>query len=287
MIKWPTRALKAVRKLFEPLQDIDIYVEDKNDEVFYTHLFKRISCENLRITRVFAKDGRKSVIDAAIAHNQGQRRALFLIDGDLEFVKGLPPPTEVFGLYRLDAYCIENFLICEKGAATILMEEATLSEEDSIKTLDYSSWFNSIQAPLVNLFKNFALLNSVDPKFQTISEGVGNLCSIKGKNTTELDINKVNSKILTLLQKAEITHSKIQIADILSKIEIRVSKLEEPIFIVSGKDFLLPLLHFHLSNKGCKIRRSQLRFKLALKFDSVRLNRLRQYAITVAHGNSS
>ena len=35
MIRWPARALDAIQKLFEPLQDVDIFVEDAEDEVFY------------------------------------------------------------------------------------------------------------------------------------------------------------------------------------------------------------------------------------------------------------
>lgn len=109
MLKWPTRALDAIQKLFEPLQDVDVFVEDADDEVFYSHLLRRITVAEARVVRVFAKNGREAVIDAARHHRPSGRAVLYLIDGDLEWVLGKAAPS-VARLFRLPAYCIENLL---------------------------------------------------------------------------------------------------------------------------------------------------------------------------------
>ena len=110
MLKWPERAKAAIRKLFEPLQDLDVYVEDANDEGFYRCLLNHATDGKVRVARVFALGGRNAVLSAAAAHDQRTRRAVFIVDGDLPWVKGESIP-EVDGLHRHEAYCIENLLI--------------------------------------------------------------------------------------------------------------------------------------------------------------------------------
>jgi hypothetical protein len=94
MIKWPAKAGVAIRKLFEPLQEIDVYVEDQNDEVFYKSLINAACGEIVQVSRVFGLGGRKAVLDAAAAYNPSDRKALFIVDGDLEWVRGVFAPNK-------------------------------------------------------------------------------------------------------------------------------------------------------------------------------------------------
>lgn len=268
MIKWPVRALGAVRKLFEPLQDVDIYVEDAGDEVFYTHLFKRIAGEEVRVAKVFSLNGRSSVIEAAEAHDQTSRRALYLIDGDLDLAKALPPASTAFGVHQLNAYCIENYLICEMGAATILMHNATMSEEEAVKKLNFSDWIESIKTPLIELFIAYATSHTADASFRTVSKGVGILCTQQTRKNLTLDVVKVEAEKKYALKIAEDAVGVDQALEISSLISYNVRKLEMPLTIVSGKDFLLPLLHFRLNGCGCGINQQQLRMRLAVHCDT-------------------
>lgn len=268
MIKWPVRALGAVRKLFEPLQDVDIYVEDAGDEVFYTHLFKRIAGEEVRVAKVFSLHGRRSVIDAAEAHDQSSRRALYLIDGDLDLAKALPPASTAFGLHQLNAYCIENYLICEMGATTILMHNATLSEDDAVKQLNFPAWLESIETPLVELFIAYAASHTADASFRTVSQGVGVLCTQQTRKIVALDVGKVEAAKKSALKIAEDAVGVDRALEIVSLISHNVHKLERSLAIVSGKDFLLPLLNFRLNSCGCGINQQQLRTRLAAHCDT-------------------
>ncbi len=62
MLKWPDRAIGALRRLFEPLQDVDVYVEDMYDEVFYRHLLNRVVAGRVRIARIFSLGGRDAIL---------------------------------------------------------------------------------------------------------------------------------------------------------------------------------------------------------------------------------
>jgi hypothetical protein len=273
MLKWPDRAKVAIRKLFEPLQSIDVYIEDSNDEAFYRTLLHTVSKGKVTIARVFALGGRQPVIDAAMAHDHLKRRALFLIDGDLEWVRGLPAP-HVLGIHRHDAYCIENLLFCEKALVQILSQDAVLTEEEACQTLELKSWINSIQGPLLELFSAFATSHEFAPEIKTVSLGVGNLCTKPKKGATALDIAKVVQATTKALAGAETKADKKSVQKIYSQTLARLKSLKFPLHAVSGKDFLIPLVDFLLQSHGCRIKRKSLRMRMASSGDIDRFNEL-------------
>jgi Protein of unknown function (DUF4435) len=118
-LKWPGKAISAIQKLFEELQDIDVYIEDRGLESLYLELLKRIRPNGVRFARVLSVGSRLEVIGRARQHDFSIRRALFIVDGDFEWVRGEDPPS-IDGVYRLDAYCIENLLITKPAAVRIL-----------------------------------------------------------------------------------------------------------------------------------------------------------------------
>lgn len=274
MIKWPERAKVAIKKLFEPLQDIDVYVEDTNNEVFYTTLLKRVSQGNIRIAKVFALGGRKAVEDFASTYDHSQRRALFLIDGDLEWVRGIPPKN-IVGLHQHDAYCIENLLLCEKAISQILAPEIIMTEEDAALKLNFSTWIESIQNPLLELFSAFATAHQFSPEEQTVAQRVGNMCTQKNK-INELDIEKVNLAKNKALAAAAAKIDQQKVEEVYQQNLARLRSLTFPLNAVSGKDFLLPLLNFLLQSLGCPTKTKVLKIKLANAGDINRFSSLFQ-----------
>lgn len=273
MLKWPDRAKVAIRKLFEPLQAIDIYIEDSNDEAFYKTLLNTVSKGKVTIARVFPLGGRQPVIDAALAHDHSKRRALFLIDGDFEWVRGLPAPL-VFGIHRHDAYCIENLLFCEKALAQILSQDAILTEDEACQTLDLKSWIRSIQDPLLELFSAFATSHEFAPEIKTVSLGVGNLCTQPKKGAAVLDVAKVSHATTKAMEDAEAKADKKKVQNIYNQTLVRLKSLKYPLHAVSGKDFLIPLVDFLLQSHGCRIKRKSLRMRMACSGDIDRFNEL-------------
>ncbi len=272
MLKWPDRAKSALRKLFEPLQEIDVYVEDTNDEAFYRCLLNSAANGTVKVSRVFSLGGRSAVVDAAIAHDQKTRRALFIIDGDLPWVQGKPVPS-IVGLHCHDAYCIENLILCEKALVLILSQEAVITEEEAAYRLAFDNWVDAIEAPLVDLFSAFATVNAVDPTVPTVSQKVGVMCTRHSSTgITTLDISKVNRARDKALKAAVAIADEATVTATHRQTLSRLKGLPQPLRAVSGKDFVLPLVDFHLQSLGCRIKRSSLRVRLASAGD------LRRYA---------
>ncbi len=266
MIKWSGRSKPGLRRLFEQLQDIDVYVEDEGDEVFYSRLFKRITINRLRIERVYALNGRKSVLEKCRTHDFTRRKALFIIDGDLEFAKGAPPPLESPYLHRLDAYCMENKILCKNAIAKIYLEESDVDSEKTDVILDVENWLGGVREVLPSLFAAFATLHAFAPHVRTVRDGVGDLLEQVGKKSV-LSRERVEQKIQNVLESAELHTTKEQLESRLSDTTQHIASLNDPLDCVSGKDYLLPLLQFHLSSKNCSVGRPSLRRRLSLNCD--------------------
>jgi hypothetical protein len=224
--------------------------------------------------RVFPKGGRQAVLEAAQQHDFQQRRALFLVDGDFEWVRDENPPA-ARGVYRVEAYCIENLLIHEVPAVQITIEEAGLTETTAKRTLAFHTWIQQVSSALVPLFISFAALNLVNPDEATTGLGIGSILTARKKGKwPELDAAKIAAVTAEADRKLEALVGISRSETIRATLRKRVNQLAEPVRIVSGKDFLMPLLEFHL--RACKAicRREALRIRMARHSDPTRFAEL-------------
>ena len=276
MIKWPTRAKAAIRSLFLPLQDVEVYVEDENDEVFYRTLLKRVAEPEIKVARVISLGNRTAVIKAANAYDYSTRPAVFIIDGDLEWVRGLPAPAGGKGLHRHNAYCVENLLMCGAAITSLLAQDAVLTDEAAIKAVKFSEWVKDIEGPLIDLFAAYAVAQTFAPHLKTVSTGVGVMCtnSRKGK-ASSLDPVKVTSNTANILIEIDKVEGKTKARSEFASIKARIQSLGFPLDAVSGKDFLMPLLNMHLQSLGSNINRRSLRVRLASMCQDSKLSDLR------------
>ena len=284
MLRWPRRATLAIRKLFEPLQDVDVYVEDTNDETFYRSLLNYASGGQVKVARVFGLGGREAVLRAAASYDHGKRRALFIVDGDLSWVKGEVEPQSI-GLHRHSAYCVENLLLCEYALSIIISQETLIPQDEARKRLAYQEWRNSVKRPLVELFAAFGTAHTYNPTIPTVSWGVGVMC-VKRKSParTELDHAKVlrarDSALLAAEAYVDQQTAKTHYATLVT----RICELPDPLLAVSGKHFLLPLMDFHLQSLGCRVKRKTLRVRLATLGDAGRFAQLANALSVAARG---
>jgi hypothetical protein len=263
MIKWPTRAKAAIRSLFRPLQDIEVYVEDENDEVFYRTLLKKVADPELKIARVISLGNRDAVVAAAKVHDHAAMPALFIIDGDLDWVVGHPKPFEK-GLHRHNAYCVENLLVCSHAIINLVSQDAVLSEEDAAKALKFSDWVTRVEQPLTELFAAYATARELHPQLKTVSTGVGVMCTQRKKGVPQmLDNAKVRNHVANTLIEVEKVAGKAKTLSAFTAACQRIRSLPFPLDAVSGKDFLLPLINFNLQSVGSNTTRRSLRFRLA------------------------
>jgi hypothetical protein len=266
MLKWSQRSQPGVRRLFEQLQDLDIYVEDEGDEAFYSKLFRRIVTDKLRVERVYALNGRSSVIEKCKTYDFSRRKALFIIDGDLDFTKGVPPPLDSPYLHRLDSYCIENKILCKEAIKKIITEETDFDPDTIDSILDIEAWHTELRRNLPDLFAALATLHCFAPHLPTVHAGLGNILE-QIDRASVLSLRKVEQVRAAALKAAKEHATADEVDRRFLEISHHIESLNDTLDCVSGKDFLLPLLRLHLSSKTCSVGQKSLRRRLSMNCD--------------------
>jgi hypothetical protein len=145
----------------------------------------------------------------------------------------------------------------------------------------------SIERPLLELFAAFATVHHFDSTVQTVAQGVGGMCvKCSSSKRSELNRAKVNAARDSALAAAERASSTDAAAKKYDEMLKRLETLPNPLHGVSGKDFLLPLIDFHLQSIGCRVKRKSLRIRLAGAGDVGRYDNLATALSAAARGFS-
>jgi|LakMenEpi03Aug12_release.lakeMendotaPanAssembly.Ray.scaffolds.fasta_scaffold86967_5 hypothetical protein len=242
--KLPERAKTSQAVLLRPLQDIDIYVEDVRSKEFYNVLFGRVLNGVVRFFSVIPLGGRESVEKRSETDN-GLRLSIYFVDGDLDWVAGAHASC-VRRLYVHQCYCIENYLLCAQAMKVVIHENSgSMSEDDVHIALNWIE-FRSRLEHLVPLFIEFAVAHALNTGIPTVSRGYsavithvkGSLPSVDEGKVHAL-IGEIRNSILATCSEPVYERTKRSIID-------RVETLHDKLLIVSGKDFILPLLYFEV-----------------------------------------
>lgn len=284
MLRWPAKAWRSVAILFAPLQDVDVYVEDHESQVFYGELFKRLVGDKVSIVRAIPLGNRHAVETACASHGAASRPSLYLVDGDLDWVAGRSPLSLPF-MYRLQAYCVENFLICELAAIELAVEaHGKIDQQEARNRLGWSTWVNELRNTLLDLSIVFAVAHVLTPDIRTVAHGHGAVCdqAQKGKDP------KLNSARAASLRTqimddvvAQVGMPAFQVE--YGRVRARVDALADPLRVVSGKNFLLPSLRFQIRSVAPEsFPRRSFQLRLARHCDLSGLNGLRDAVLAVA-----
>lgn len=275
MIRWPIKSAKAISRLFRSVQNIDIFVEDQGDEAFYTMLFKKFSSDKLIINRVVALGGCEEVKSAAEAYRD-ERAAVFIIDGDLQWLRGDPAPV-ISRLYRLNCYCIENILIVRRAVIELCAEELRCSPEEAEGIINLERWESSMES-LVPLFARFAVINNVEPEIPTVGEGLSKIIvADESCGIPTLCSKKIEIKINFFQEKIEQFIGREDGVSRVFGMEKRITELDNALHAISGKDYLLPMLLFHVKlMTKTRAPLETFRYRLASKCSAAELVELRR-----------
>lgn len=243
---FPERALPSKAVLYRPLQDIDIFVEDEGSEVFYKRLLGRLAQDIARIATVIPLRGRINVINKCQQYTE-KRPAVFIVDGDLEWVAGKPLPSYKH-LYIHPCYCIENYLFCEKAMVEIVVENTgTLSEAKAKQILGWASFRKSLKKTLLQLFVEFATVYLLCPHIGTVSRGIGECLRDEKGKLPRLDAKKIKGIQKQLRSQVVAEVGAIKYLKARKAIKKRIMSFSDPLDAVSGKDFLIPLQMFEIT----------------------------------------
>ncbi|MEP4194343.1 MAG: DUF4435 domain-containing protein [Aliishimia sp.] len=239
---YPPRAAQALGYLNSSRNDIEIFVEDSSAPNLWVKLLRKLLPASTRINNVNILGSRKNVI-AACREDQAEdgRKKLYIIDADLDLLKGLPKPN-LRHLYRLRAYCVENYLLDNER----LIELATsfdpeVSEDNANIRLDLDGWLARNEQGLHSLFVCYAVTHTLLDSEQTVGYSVFRILQDDSLRN-DLCPKKTGRRVYQLYKKAVEQHS-IEAVRHLRQLVLENSNTIETMRAVSAKDYILPQVY--------------------------------------------
>ncbi|MDE1460919.1 DUF4435 domain-containing protein [Spartinivicinus poritis] len=235
-------AKSAKSVFFEDVNDIDIYIEDTATGYakLYSIIFTRVFEGVYRVEEVFPIGDRKSVIKRHECHCSTERPSIYIVDGDLFILAGDEVENKP-GLFRLPLYCIEN-LLCDHEAILDVLdeEEPVITREKIADQFDYDGWVVNNCDLLFQIFIEYSISFKIDPTVQTVSYPVKDFVEA---NTGDLSGVKISERINALRLNSVSKVGEEQYLFIKNEMLSQFGgDPQEKLSIVSGKDYLFPLL---------------------------------------------
>ncbi len=273
MLKYSQRALRGIVHLFSPYNDIDIFIEDTRNRNMYEIIVNRILDGQAKVKRVFSLNGRNEVI-AACENDQKDRmrKRLYIVDRDFGMFYGSDAPNIKY-LYELSVYTSENLVISELAAVEIGYESMPDVDKKDVETaISIQDLIRESCAKLSPLFAVYAAKHYLEKRdsrkihIGTSGHKVVHLAEndADGISVCSKKVAKRIREIVSELQK-EYGYQKKDIDNVIEtmRLALPVSQNELKKFI-SGKTYLLPLIHLRLSKKvSCRSTLEQLKARLA------------------------
>ena len=241
-VKYPPRAAPALGFLNARRNDIEIFVEDSSTRNLWLNLLKGYLPVGIRLTTVNPLGSKQDVIDACRADQQDDgRRKLYIIDGDLDLVRGLPRPRLRY-LFRLRMYCVENYLLDEDAFVdAVVTLDGRIDAIAVFQQLDFLGWFERNRRILRNLFICYAVSNELNEEVGTVRFSIHRLFRPGDANFDLCEI-RVGSRIVGLYRSIRRNRSKHETRLVFDRVRQNADKLGVERF-VSGKDYLFPPLY--------------------------------------------
>lgn len=273
---------KQVSAVFKQYRNtIDVYTEDKiEDKAFYVNLLKRLTCDtDIEINDVTPLGNKENVIKACKADTDNSRPKIYIVDGDVYLQYQEEEPIN--HLFRLNAYCIENYVICEDAIcnAAYDLNGGRCTKEEIRTKVDFNQTLQSNLA-LINLFFLYSVQVELCKQFH-----LWHFDSFCNNEKTSVDEGKINNR-LDEIKKELISsgYSEEEIDLLTQKRQQKFNFSEETLLtIVSGKDYLVPLFSHIINNKigGGKIQlpKESWKFQFAKTCNLERLSDLKDAII--------
>ncbi|MCG2420442.1 DUF4435 domain-containing protein [Aequorivita sp. F47161] len=276
MLKFKDFILPNVGLFFRYKNNVDVFIEDSYDDEFYLTLVNRVFEKTGHKINKLISLGCKSNVLAACSSDQSKRDVLrvYIVDGDLELITDTNEKS-LKHLFVLDKYCIENYLIHKESIIEIIHDYLVIDRDKIEKQLSFENWLKGISKDLIDLFLHYSISKEVCPTLPTISLGVGKLCE-QIKKIPVLNEDKCNLRIADIKKDILKSISEEEYNDrIYALREKWPYNMDTLLKIVSGKDYIMPLLEFRFhkfkTTNSINIRRGTLRLRLAKLCDITEL----------------
>ena len=265
---FPPKAAPALGFLKSSHNDIEIFVEDSAAPNMWTKLLKVYLPQSVRLESVNVLGSKKNVLEACKADQVvDYRKKLYIVDADLDLLRGCPKPR-LKHLYRLRAYCVENYLVEEHAfIATATILDPKIHERTAKKKLNLHAWLNKNRDNLKHLFVCYAVTHELTNRCETVGYKVHKLM-VPGNRNFDLCPVKTSIRIIHLYRYIRRQCSKDETRMVFDRIRKNAENIKVEMF-VSGKDYIFPSLYALVKHHfGCNIKINSFKTMIAGSIDT-------------------
>lgn len=261
-VVYPPRASQALGYLNSSRNDIEIFVEDRSAPNLWIKLIRKLLPNGIRLNDVNILGSRDNVLAACRADQADDgRKKIYIIDADLDLLKGKPKPR-LKHLYRLRAYCVENYLIADEHLISLATNfDVDISEQAARQKLNFSGWKTRNMASLNSLFVCYAVTHTLANSEQTVGYSVFRLLDEDG-GQFDLCPSKVAKRVAELYRRVICERDAPSTRREFITVKRNASTLEVT-SSVSAKDYILPQI-FRLMKAHFGVNVSLAQFKVML-----------------------
>ncbi len=265
-LQYSSRAAKAIGVLKKPYNNLEIYVEDTSSQNMWLRILQAVIPRTIKLRSVNMLGGREQVLAACrLDQKDDGRKRIYIIDGDFDFLRGKGKPRLKY-LYRLRAYCAENLLISNDNIADVALDcTSTTSLKEITGKTDLEGEILKPISALRNLFVVYATAFELKSGQKTVGFSVQNLLT-SSPSSVQLCELKIRKRYIDVLRTLCRSHT-VDVVRSKRKAIARNAKSLNLHQVVSGKDYILPVVLLHLKRTyGYKGTVDQLRGRLSKNF---------------------
>lgn len=159
---------------YADLNEINIFVEDKNKEFEYESIFERLFAGEYKIASIIAANGKPGVKDAFFEfgerdENNLSHKNFYIVDGDFDrYIYSEQMINNEHFIY-LDYYNIENYFIDEKAVLKFAKGKLHRLDKDVSDIILFSNWKEKIVNQAKRLFLLYCAVQKVMPSQENVA----------------------------------------------------------------------------------------------------------------------
>lgn len=268
---YSSEASAARTLLYQDLNEINLFVEDRGKEYEYETIFKRLLENKYKISAIFSTDGKNNAKERykEFGDSLGGVRNFYIVDGDFDRIVNPLGMIEDRCFIYLKTYNIENYFIDKHACQQFAKRYLKCMDNDVEKKVDFDSWKTRIVQEAKKLFwcycfvqKNLIDLPNVARKPYEF---------IDANNGFERKDGAYQAYLNKVMEKDSEAEKKI-----LEMEESYQQVIGEPYCFICGKFLLCSLYCYLKSVIGKSFSRDDLRWHLIDHFDVSRLNYIKE-----------
>ena len=231
------RVSPIVIRMLAHTYDLAIFIEDRSESVMWLNILDKFLPQTEKRVGIFPYNGRTDVIKKCKNdQSDSEFKRLYIIDADWDLISGETDPV-LKHFYKLNAFCIENYLI-QEDAIVKLIHDFFKNNENTVrkikKKFNFCEWIEKNSDLYKKLFVIYTVNQILETGVRIMDKSVKEL-SDKDSNydLSEKEVNERIKLVLSGMDKKESDIKKVQ-----EECQERIKEINI-LNCISGKRFLL------------------------------------------------